>query len=81
MENSCLNNGKKWTILNAVLCDHKFISVTVIPTWKRPIIKSEQVWNKCCMLVDKMEYKAKQHLHAASDLDAGQAIYEPTNRE
>ena len=25
-----------------------------------------------------MEYKARQHLHAASDLDAGQAIYEPT---
>lgn len=45
------------------------------------LLKSEQVWNKCCMLVDKMEYKARQHLHAASDLDAGQAIYEPTNRE
>ena len=53
------------------------ISVTVI--WKRLIIKSEQVWNKCCMLVDKMD--TRQHLHAASDLDAGQAIYEPTNRE
>ena len=33
------------------------------------------------MLVYKMEYKARQHFHASSDLDAGQAIYEPTNRE
>ena len=78
--NSCLNNGKKWTILKCcTVRPQVYISVTVI--WKRPIIKSEQVWYKCCMLVDKMEYKARQHLHAASDLDAGQAIYEPTNRE
>ena len=55
--NSCLNNGKKWTILKCCpVRPQVHISVTVI--WKRPTIKSEQVWNKCCMLLDKMEYKA-----------------------
>ena len=48
--NSCLNNGKKWTILKCCLVRPQvYISVTVI--WKRPIIKSEQVWYKWCNVV------------------------------
>ena len=34
----------------------------MIPTWKWPIIKTEpeQVWNKCCMLVDKIKWNTRQ---------------------